>query len=295
MTENENRLGADWSRVEGAIGKSNLEILRTKSVVVVGMGSLGMNITRLLAMNGVKNFNLIDPDVVKPANITRLPASISDINKKKVLLGREIIKSKNPQAYVHIESIDARFSSFFDVGHDLIIIAGLGSQDIQEQIANRSLKKGRKVLVAGVYGTGNAGEMFVLKPDKGPCYTCFRELTRNPEGQIRTNNPYGVPTDQVEAVPGLANNIEIVAALAVDTAMNTLLGKPISHHNNPDTNMYIFAINKIKIHFPLPKGVSNDLGPLAVMFFALPKAVDCQNCNPKGPRGRRLLRNVLHD
>lgn len=296
MIENQLSRNPDWSRVEGAIGKENLNKLRSKTVAVYGLGGLGTEIVRLLTMNGLENFYFADPDLVSAANITRHPATQNDIGMSKVKFAEKMVKSKNPNAKVVIDRVDAR-NKPYSGKCDLLIIAGLGSQHAQEQIANKALEKGRTVLVCGVYNTAEAGEVFVLKPEIGPCYTCYMELTREKLTHIQPPpaQPYGVPIDQVEAVPGLANRIEIIAGFTVETIMDTLLGRSISHHKDPDINMYIFAINKIQIHFPMPEG-QEFLGPRAGRFFKLPKSETCNNCYPKPIQKQRVnLNQIIRD
>ncbi len=55
---------ADWRQ----------ENLSSATVVVAGVGALGSEVTRILAMSGVGHLILADPDRVEESNLSRAPA-----------------------------------------------------------------------------------------------------------------------------------------------------------------------------------------------------------------------------
>jgi len=61
----------DWDRIERYFGSAAFQQLAAKRVAIVGLGSGGGFAALSLAMCGIGNFILIDPDTVSPANVVR--------------------------------------------------------------------------------------------------------------------------------------------------------------------------------------------------------------------------------
>ena len=272
----------EWARIDNTIGKDNREILNQKSVTMIGLGGLGCETSRLLAMTGIGKFRLIDKDLFEKQNVNRHPGMWEDIGKLKGAVARKIISSKNPNASVEAVTADARYQPEIFRGTDLVIISGLGSNSTQETIADNARRAGFPVLVSGVYDGGDAGEIFFIDPKSGPCYSCFtiasRQTRQNFEGMV--DNPYGIPEDQIEAAVGLATDINQIAAIAAVSAKNILFKKPIFGEDD-SVNMIIFANRKTQIPFMLPGGPVT-IGPWESMPLILPKVEGCPNCTQSG-------------
>lgn len=91
-----------YSRFEMLIGKEQLEFLKTKKVIVFGLGGVGGNVCDALARCGIMNFTIVDNDVVSISNINRqLIAKINNVGKLKTDIMEEHLKSLNPDIIVH--------------------------------------------------------------------------------------------------------------------------------------------------------------------------------------------------
>lgn len=78
-------------RLELLIGNENINILKNKTVLVIGVGGVGGYAVEVLARSGIGHIVLVDPDVVEESNINRqLVALTSTIGKYKV----EVLKSR---------------------------------------------------------------------------------------------------------------------------------------------------------------------------------------------------------
>src|SRR5260221_12278077 len=98
------------------------------------------------------------------------------------------------------------------------------------------------VVVAGVYEKGVGGEVYLIKPDEGPCYSCFNTYlgkTIEAETVLERKNVYGIPADQVQSVPALAIDINRIATFAADFTMKVLLNDQI--HDDKRANLVIFS------------------------------------------------------
>lgn len=89
----------DWlSRTNLLLGQEKLELLKTKNVLIVGLGGVGAYAAETIARAGVGKMTIIDGDVVNLTNINRqLPALRANIGKKKARIMEERLMDINPQ------------------------------------------------------------------------------------------------------------------------------------------------------------------------------------------------------
>jgi len=93
-----------FARSEALLGAEVMEALRTKRVVIIGVGGVGSYAAEALIRTGLTRLTLIDGDTVQASNINRqLPATAATIGRPKVEALRERLLAINPEA-----EIDAR-------------------------------------------------------------------------------------------------------------------------------------------------------------------------------------------
>lgn len=91
------------SRLELMFGARGIEVLRSATVVVFGVGGVGSNCVEALARGGVGHLVLIDGDEVVPSNINRQAiAFYSTIGQRKVEVMRDFIAQINPDTQVSV-------------------------------------------------------------------------------------------------------------------------------------------------------------------------------------------------
>ena len=85
-----------FKRLEMLIGKDNLNILKNKSVLILGVGGVGGYVAEALSRSDIGTLILVDYDIVDVTNINRqIIALESTIGKKKVDVLEERIKDIN--------------------------------------------------------------------------------------------------------------------------------------------------------------------------------------------------------
>lgn len=90
-----------FERLKKVVGIDSLEILDTKSVLVLGCGGVGGYVVEALARSGIGEMILVDYDVVDETNINRqIIALDSTIGKLKIDLLEERIKDINSNCNV---------------------------------------------------------------------------------------------------------------------------------------------------------------------------------------------------
>jgi tRNA A37 threonylcarbamoyladenosine dehydratase len=90
-----------FSRSEALLGKERMDILRTKRVILFGVGGVGSWCAETLIRTGLKHLTIVDGDTVQPSNLNRqLPATRSTIGEPKVEALRERLLSIQPDAQI---------------------------------------------------------------------------------------------------------------------------------------------------------------------------------------------------
>lgn len=273
MTERE----TDFNRVDITIGIENREILSRKTVAVLGLGSEGSEVTRLLSMTGVGRFILIDPEKLEPENIVRHVCGLPDLGRYKVAAVKDYIqREKNPQAEIFSLVGYAEAQPELCAKSDLVILPAWGNPQDEQYLADELRKRNVPVLVTGVYGKGIGGEVFLVKPEEGPCYSCFLQYLGRKTAKLKEKpTVYGFDQNEAASVPALALDINRIATIAADFTVKTLLGEPFDTRS-PSVNLVFFG-NK---EFTIGTGESDRFEPLSSRWDVVPQDKNCLICNP---------------
>ena len=107
---------SQFERLETLIGKENLELLKQKKILIVGLGGVGGYVTESLARSGIGNLVLVDYDTVDITNLNRqIIALHSTIGKKKIDLFSERIKDINSECKVVTYDLFLNKENYLDV------------------------------------------------------------------------------------------------------------------------------------------------------------------------------------
>lgn len=92
-------------KVKNLFGDDDFSLIKSKTILLLGVGGVGSAAFECLLRSGVTKFILVDNDVVNITNLNRqIVYRNSDVGVKKVKAAKEYAKSINPD--VHIEMID---------------------------------------------------------------------------------------------------------------------------------------------------------------------------------------------
>jgi len=69
-------------------------------VLVVGAGGIGFHVAKLLAMSGIKELYVFDPDTLEESNLNRLDVTADFIGKNKADIVKTVIKQLRPDTKV---------------------------------------------------------------------------------------------------------------------------------------------------------------------------------------------------
>ncbi len=145
-----------FSRTAMVLGDKAVEKLKKAKVAIFGIGGVGGYCLEALARTGIGSFLLVDGDEVSLSNLNRqVIATMDNIGRPKVEVGKERIMSINPEAEVETckmfflpeDSVHFDFTKF-----DYIIDA---VDTVAAKIAIIEKAKAAKVPVISCMGAGN--------------------------------------------------------------------------------------------------------------------------------------------
>ncbi len=169
----------DGDRLQRRIGNDN-NVMKNKSVCLIGCGSLGSEILFLLAKSGIEKFTLIDNDILKPENISRHRCGMSDVNQPKVNALMKKISAHFP--HVVIEKFNKRFHQAFNENPEYfynadIIISAIGNTAIERRLNQVHLESEKfpTVLYSWIEPYGIASHAVLIVKGRGGCFQCCLE------------------------------------------------------------------------------------------------------------------------
>jgi len=160
--------------------------LESKTIVILGCGGLGTSVIPSLLNLGVKNYILIDDDIIEESNVTRSPIfSLNDIGNYKIDCIENWI-SNNVRDYSvikHKARITEETLTEIDISNSDLIICTADDDDglMKSRIDGEIYSTGLPYLYSG-YWENIAIVGPILNKEITPCYKCSSSsLTR--EGQ----------------------------------------------------------------------------------------------------------------
>lgn len=150
--------------------------LATKTVGIVGCGSVGSKVAISLARSGVSAFRLIDGDVFMPGNVVRNGLDLRASGVGKVEAVRQAILEVNPSADVKVdnlvfggqESSGATAVAMTTLGGCDIIIDATVSPDVFNLCAAISLRERKPMAWCSVFAGGIGGLVARVRADIDP-------------------------------------------------------------------------------------------------------------------------------
>lgn len=92
-----------FARAQLLLGPEAMEALKSKKVILFGVGGVGSWCAEGLVRSGVMDLTLVDPDDVAPANVNRqLPATTKTIGQLKVEVMKKRLEEINPEAKITV-------------------------------------------------------------------------------------------------------------------------------------------------------------------------------------------------
>ena len=146
----------ELSRTEMLLGKENVELLRSKKVIVFGVGGVGGYVCEALARSGVGRIDIVDNDTVSLSNINRqIIALHSTVGRYKTEVMRERMLDINPSLCVnaHNTFYTPDTADLFDLSEYDYIVDAIDTVSGKIELAVRADKSSTPIISS--MGAGN--------------------------------------------------------------------------------------------------------------------------------------------
>jgi adenylyltransferase/sulfurtransferase len=195
--------------------------LKRSSVLVVGLGGLGIPAAVYLASAGVGRVGIVDSDLVELSNLQRqFIFSETDLGRRKIDAAEEKLGLINPEIRVTPYPVRLDSSNAMEVIRDYDVVI-----DATDNLASRYLIndacvfQGKPDVFASVLGFDGQASLFGT-PD-GPCYRCLYPKPPVPDS-VKSCEEAGV----LNVVPGIMGSIQANQALGIILGKGTpLIGR----------------------------------------------------------------------
>ena len=222
-----------YSRSKGIL---EVDILKDKRVVIIGLGSFGSHVAVELAKSGVGRFSLWDFDRVELHNLMRHSCGINDLGRLKTDAIKDCILGKNPYASVDLFPCDITQNSerlAGEIDSSDLIICTTDNQKSRNLLARMLQKHPKECLYAFALTRAEGGAVFRQKPG-GACFNCLvengfiepssEEITDEESARRDGRVPAYASADDANAVVqvGLSSDIEPLCNLLEKLALVSL-------------------------------------------------------------------------
>ncbi len=211
--------------------------LSSFSIALVGCGTIGGYLARLLAQSGAgsanNNFLLVDPDVMAIGNLGRHILGFTDLEKPKAQAVSEELSRLHPSLTTSFLNEDVMQNLAVLSRYDLIIDA-TGDWNVQSALNAWFMKSGegpKALLHSWIFMNGAGVQSFLNMKDE---YACFRCLKTSFDGRWRY--PAGDEHEELNLKPATCGDGAFVpfpsdvsttaAAIASRAALEWAAGKP---------------------------------------------------------------------
>jgi molybdopterin/thiamine biosynthesis adenylyltransferase len=203
------------------------ERLRDARVLVAGIGALGNEVIKNLALLGVGRLFLIDFDRVEYSNLSRtILFRESDVGRPKVEAAAEALVRINPDMAVQVIDGDL----FYDVGlgeyrQSDLVIGCVDSLAARAQIGRSCGLVNIPYLDGGMWSLGGEARWFLA--GDGPCFECtLNSYDRERANERRSCSGFRPDWEETERMPTTATTASIIGGLLAQEAIKWLCGYP---------------------------------------------------------------------
>ncbi|MDP2644042.1 MAG: ThiF family adenylyltransferase [Desulfobacterales bacterium] len=139
----------NWEREQLFSRGAFCEELKSKSFLLIGLGTVGSHVAEYLARGGVENITLIDSDDLTAGNLTRHILLLENVTKKKSVCVADRLRSINP--FIRVSSHPYSFPLKDDLLKDVdVIIDCTASNDVLHYLDQADTGKGALLITLSI-------------------------------------------------------------------------------------------------------------------------------------------------
>ncbi len=173
-------------------------ILKRSRVLIAGIGGLGCEIAKNLAMVGIGHLDLVDMDIIEHSNLNRQILFIGgNVGEPKATVAAAKLKAVNPNITVvgHHSSLERLDPVLFKAAD--VIVGGLDSMGARYNLNAQAIRFGKPYVDGGVGGYN--GHVYTVFPQENACYECY-PLPSKESDEMAACTVVGVPRKRVHCI-----------------------------------------------------------------------------------------------
>ncbi|MFX1380612.1 MAG: ThiF family adenylyltransferase [Promethearchaeota archaeon] len=174
------------------------KLVKNSRVLIVGVGGLGCEIAKNLAMLGVGQLDLVDLDIIEHSNLNRqILFTDAKIGEPKAVVAARKLKEINPNIIINgyhtsLERLNPAIYLAADV-----IVGGLDSMNARLNLNAQCIRFKKPLVDGGV--SGYHGHIYTIFPYKNACYEC-NPLPVGESDEMAACTVVGVPRKRIHCV-----------------------------------------------------------------------------------------------
>lgn len=202
------------------LGQAGLAQLRARRIAILGVGNIGGETARHLAMMGIPLL-LVDRGVVEPANLGTQGFIEEDIGLPKVEARRRALHRMNPACSIDVLAVDLETMGFAALRSTALWLCCLDSLRLRVRVNEMALRLGIPWIDAAIDGTGR---LFARVARYDPlsdaaCFLCgygpddLRLMQQQQSRPCQVHQNEATPTQAVSAIGAIAAGMQVLWAL----------------------------------------------------------------------------------
>jgi len=176
----------------------NQKLVKRARILIAGVGGLGCEIAKNLAMLGVGHLDLIDLDVIEHSNLNRqILFAGAKLGESKAKVAAEKLKEINPNITIkgHFTSLERLNPAYYRAAD--VIIGGLDSINGRLNLNAQCVRFKKPLIDGGV--SGYHGHIYTVFPYRNACLECYPTPATESD-EMAACTVVGVPRKRVHCV-----------------------------------------------------------------------------------------------
>ncbi|MFX1358694.1 MAG: ThiF family adenylyltransferase, partial [Promethearchaeota archaeon] len=174
------------------------KLVKNSRILIIGIGGLGCEIAKNLAMLGLGHLDLVDLDIIEHSNLNRqILFTGAKIGAPKAVVAAKKLSEINPNIVVKgyhtsLERLDPAIYQNADV-----IIGGLDSMNARLNLNTQCIRFRKPLVDGGV--SGYHGHIYTIFPYENACYEC-NPLPEVESDEMAACTVVGIPRKRIHCV-----------------------------------------------------------------------------------------------
>jgi molybdopterin-synthase adenylyltransferase len=234
-------------------------LLSEAKILVAGCGSGGSQVALHLAMSGIRNFSLVDMDVLEAENVIRHACGLRYVGQDKVDALADVLLDRNPA--IHIDRYKEDLMEYAGlkelVKQSTVVILATDNEPTRYLLNHLCVETQTPFVVGKVFTRGIGGEAFSYRPGEGGCLACLESTLERSQyrdgireidlvSDEEREKLYGMEISEIKDSPGLNVDISFITSFhtrfALDAIARTLSERP--KHLPPIPQNYVVWGNR---------------------------------------------------